>query len=74
MLQVNSKNSLAWDFPGGSVVKTLPFNAGDTGSISGQEAKILCAVQVKTKQNKTKHKKKQQYCNKFNEDLKKWST
>ena len=54
MLQVNSKNSLAWDFPGGSVVKTLPFNAGDTGSIPGQEAKILCAVLgKKTKQNKT---------------------
>ena len=24
------------DFPGGSVVKNLPFNAGDTGSIPSQ--------------------------------------
>ena len=24
---------LVWDFPGGSVVKNLPANAGDTGSI-----------------------------------------
>ena len=24
-----------WDFPGGSVVKNLPANAGDTGSIPG---------------------------------------
>ena len=25
------------DFPGGAVVKTLPVNAGDTGSIPGPE-------------------------------------
>ena len=24
-----------WDFPGGTVVKNLPANAGDTGSIPG---------------------------------------
>ena len=24
-----------WDFPGGAVVKNLPANAGDTGSIPG---------------------------------------
>ena len=47
ILQVNYKNSLAWDFPDGPVVKILPFNAGDTGSIPGQEAKILCTVQPK---------------------------
>ena len=29
-----------WDFPGGSVVKTLPFNAGDVDSIPGEGAKI----------------------------------
>ena len=29
-----------WDFPGGPVVKTSPSNAGGTGSISGQGAKI----------------------------------
>ena len=28
------------DFPGGSVVKTLPSNAGDTGLIPGQGSKI----------------------------------
>ena len=47
------------------MVKILPFNAGDTGSIPGQEAKILCAVQPKKNL-----KKKKQYCNKFNKDLK----
>ena len=26
-----------WDFPGGSVVKNPPANAGDTGSIPGPE-------------------------------------
>ena len=26
---------LSWDFPDGSVVKNLPANAGDTGSIPG---------------------------------------
>ena len=29
------------------MVKTSAFNAGDTGSILGQKAKILCAVQPK---------------------------
>ena len=27
------------DFPGGPVVKNLPYNAGDTGSIPGQGTK-----------------------------------
>ena len=29
-----------WDFPGGSVAKNPPANAGDTGSIPGPETKI----------------------------------
>ena len=29
-----------WDFPGGPVVKNLPYNAGDTGSIPGQGTKF----------------------------------
>ena len=29
-------NCLSWDFPGGPVVKNLPANAGDVGSIPGQ--------------------------------------
>ena len=28
------------DFPGGPVVKNLPYNAGDLGSIPGQGTKI----------------------------------
>ena len=28
------------DFPGGPVVKNLPFTAGDVGSIPGQQTKI----------------------------------
>ena len=30
----NIKKKL-WDFPGGTVVKNLPANAGDTGSSTG---------------------------------------
>ena len=30
----------AWDFPGGPVVKNLPSNAGDAGSIPGRGTKI----------------------------------
>ena len=33
-----------WDFPGGPVVETPPTNAGDEGSIPGQETKISHAV------------------------------
>ena len=33
------------DFPGGPVVKNLPFNAGDTDSIPGQETKIPHALE-----------------------------
>ena len=32
------------DFPGGPVVKNPPSNAGDMGSIPGQEAKIPHAM------------------------------
>ena len=31
------KNACLWDFPGGSVVKNPPANAGDKGSVLGQE-------------------------------------
>ena len=33
-----------WEFPGGPVVKNPPYNAGDAGSIPGQETKIPHAV------------------------------
>ena len=33
--QGSSKNQRVGDFPGGAVVKNLPANAGDTGSIPG---------------------------------------
>ena len=33
-----------WDFPGGPVVKNLPSNAGDAGSIPGQGTEIPHAV------------------------------
>ena len=35
-----SKIRLPGDFPGGPVVKNLPSNAGDTGSILGRGTKI----------------------------------
>ena len=52
------------------MVKTLPSNAGDAGSIPGQGAKIPRASRPK----KTKHKKQKQYYNEFNKDFKKCST
>ena len=33
-------NPTNWNFPGGPVVKNPPSNAGDAGSIPGQETKI----------------------------------
>ena len=30
----------SWDFPGGPVVKNLPYNTGDASSIPGQGTKI----------------------------------
>ena len=40
-----NENSHLWDFPGGSVVKNLPSNAGDMGLIPGQRTKIPRAVE-----------------------------
>ena len=34
----------SWDFPGGPVVKTLPYNAGHVGSIPGHRTKISHAA------------------------------
>ena len=34
------KKKQSWDFPGNPVVKSLPSNAGDTGSIPDQGTKI----------------------------------
>ena len=36
------KLTKCWDFPGSPVVKNLPFNVGDKGSIPGQVSKIPC--------------------------------
>ena len=47
------------------MVKTLPYNAGDVGSIPGLGAKIPHASQPKNQNIKQK-----QYCNKFSKDLK----
>ena len=46
------------------MVKTLPFNAGGAGSISGWRAKIMPRGQKK------QNIKQKQYCNKFNKDFK----
>ena len=37
---LGGKKKLLQDFPGGPVVKNPPANAGDTGSIPGQESKV----------------------------------
>ena len=40
MVKFTLKKSKHWNFPGGPVVKNQPSNAGDEGSVPGQEAKI----------------------------------
>ena len=37
------------DFPGNPVIKALPFNAGDTGLIPGQETRFPHVSQSETK-------------------------
>ena len=59
------QNIMEGTFPGGPVVKTLPFNAQGVGSIPGWEAKILQALRPKHQSIKQK-----QYYNKFNKDFK----
>ena len=49
-------------FPGSPAVKTLISNTGSVGSIPGQGAEILHALEPKSQNIKQK-----QYCNKFNE-------
>ena len=58
-----------WDFPCDPVVKTLPPKADGEGLIPGRRAKLPHATQPRNKNIKQK-----QYCNKFNEDLKKKGT
>ena len=41
------------DFPGGPMVKTLPYNAGGAGSNPGQGARIPHASQPKKPKHKT---------------------
>ena len=54
-----------WEFCGGPVVKTLPYNGGGVGSIPGQLAKKPYALWPKKQNIKNK-----QYCNKLNKDFK----
>ena len=65
MWKVLINNAVAWDFPRGPVVKTLPSKARDPGSIPALGTKILqvagcgptlknsCAVDVSLKVRKT---------------------
>ena len=53
------KNLRAQDFPGGPVVKHLPSNAGDAGSIPGQRTKIPHAEE----QLSPRHNKEPMCCN-----------
>ena len=54
-----------WNFPGSSVVKASPSNAGGTGLIIDRAAKIPHALWPKNQSIKQK-----QCCNKFNKDFK----
>ena len=51
------------------MVGTSPSNAGDVGSIPGQRTEIPHASWPKKQNIKLK-----QYCNKFNKNIKNWST
>ena len=62
----SSKMSMIQDLPGSPVVKPSHFNARDTVSIPGWEAKIPQVLQTKNQ-----NIKKKQYWNEFNKDLKK---
>ena len=53
------------DFPGGSVVRTLPSDAGHAGSIPGQGVKV-----PHTSGPKIQNIKQKQYCNRFSKDFK----
>ena len=64
-------NKRGQDFPGGGMVRTLPFNAGGAGLIPDWRSKIPHASQQKTKNKKNPNKKQKQYCNKFNKDFRK---
>ena len=66
-LPSSSKINLIRGFSGSPVVETLPSTA--EGSIPGQCAKNPYALGPKRQNMKQK-----QHCNKFNEDLKKWSS
>jgi len=58
------------NFLGDPMVRTSPSSARDADSICGRGAKRPQATQPK----KSKSMKQKQYCNKFNEDIRKWST
>ena len=49
------------DFPGDPVVKTLPSNAGDTGSITGQGPKVPHASRCSQKLKNIKKEELQQH-------------
>ena len=65
---LDSKKKKKWynrDFPGGSIVRTLPSDAGHAGSIPDQGAKI-----PHTSGPKIQNIKQKQYCNRFSKDFK----
>ena len=62
----------SWDFPGGPVAKTFPFNAEGAALIPSQGAKIshLSELRFQVSQPTNQSIKEKQYCNKFNKDFK----
>ena len=50
------------DFPGGPVVKTLPFRADGMGSILGQELRFHMIRGGKKNQQNNHNLKQKQYC------------
>jgi len=62
-INVHHSKIMVRSFPGCSVVKTSPSNAGGVGSIPGWGAKIPHALRPK---NKKQNKQQKQYCNRSN--------
>ena len=52
-INVHHSKTMVRNFPGGSVVKTSPSNAGGVGLIPGQRAKIPQTLQPKNQKYKT---------------------
>ena len=52
--EIRHQKFTSWDFPGGTVVKNPPSNAGDVGSIPGQGTRSHTHAETKSSRATTK--------------------